>query len=345
VSQAAGKGVHAARCRLGARMKQSISVLFGAIAILASPLLLAQGADPSRAHASACPHPVFGVPCHPEKFDFQNQGPVEFLDFLRTAGSPYVLTHSHGDWLRRGDIALLLPLADSKEPCARIVTSTPGYVPIERSTVGNEALFLLDAIRRGVFPASIYSPNHDSKRRAEILNWARQQIPQHQAPAADKIPDGLFIDLGSVPQSADRARPIEAQPNVPDFDFASNSFQSLYFLFNSGAWTDLTREDLDHPSGEISIDLGDPLQMVVIYSALHLPSVYPMEDLRLNGLRKHVLQTALACNFDWPAEYTVPRFVVLVQKRNRAWALVAEMADGYLIEDQSEFCFHKLATP
>ena len=47
---------------------------------------------------------------------------------------------------------------------------------------------------------------------------------------------------------------------------------------------------------------------------------------------------------EWPV-YAVPGFIVLVQKRDREWALVARLDEGYLVEDRSGIGICSLAGP
>ncbi|MCC7256033.1 MAG: hypothetical protein IT467_08890 [Dokdonella sp.] len=131
--------------------------------------------DPTRAHRAFCLQ-HFSAPCRPEAFDFQRHGPGALLAFLRTAKTPFEVTHSHAGWLQPRDIAPLLRLVDSRQSCARIANANLGAVPLDRTTVGETALFLLDSLRAGTFPGTRpYSGNVDAKYRAEILDWARQR--------------------------------------------------------------------------------------------------------------------------------------------------------------------------
>ena len=111
-------------------------------------------------------------------------------------------------------------------------------------------------------------------------------------------------------------------------------FTSPYYLLNRSAWLTLPREGPALRSGSADVGLADPLQIIVIFNAWHLPTASGPDDIRLADLRKHVLHSALVFTSGWP-DYTTPGFIVLVQKRNHEWALVARLASHYLVEDES----------
>ena len=155
-------------------MRHLSSRFLGALVVLASSQLWAQAPGPARAHQVTCVPATADDTC-PEQFDFQRHGPVAFLTFLRTATTPFSVTGLHKGWLRPSDVPALLDLVSSVEPCAMVVMGSASYVPLERSTVGQEAIFLLDGLRTGTFPPTLHSHAYAPKSRDEILRWALQQ--------------------------------------------------------------------------------------------------------------------------------------------------------------------------
>ena len=150
--------------------------VLGAFVMLTSSPLWAQSPASARAHQVICVPPTAGATC-PEQFDFQRSGPVAFLNFLRTATTPFSVAGLHKGWLQPSDIPELLTHVASTEPCAMVVMGSASYVPLERSTIGQEALYLLDGLRTGTFPPTLHSHAYDPKSRDQIHRWARQQVP------------------------------------------------------------------------------------------------------------------------------------------------------------------------
>ena len=137
----------------------------------------AAGTEPSRRHEVVDPSSTFSLK-DKETFDFQSLGPKEFLNYLETLKGPFTVYATHIGWLRPADIPLLLSQVASEKPCAAVVSIYSQVAPI-RSTIGNEAVFLLLAIRDGRFPPYGVSVGAlDSGKRAELLNWAMAQAKE-----------------------------------------------------------------------------------------------------------------------------------------------------------------------
>ncbi len=155
-------------------MSRSAFRVFATLVVLASSPLSGQSPQPPRAHQVICIPPTAGATCA-ETFDFQRNGPVAFLAFLRNSTTPFSVAGLHKGWLLPSDVPVLLAHVSSSEPCALVVMASASTVPLERSTVGQEALFLLDGVRGGTYPPTLHSHAYDSRRRDAILQWARQQ--------------------------------------------------------------------------------------------------------------------------------------------------------------------------
>lgn len=124
----------------------------------------------------------------------------------------------------------------------------------------------------------------------------------------------------------------------------SLGFRSLYYLLNRSEWPTLPRGGVGLRSGPAVVGLAEPLQTVVLFNAWHVPSAAGTGDIRLADLRRNVLRSEVVFSAAWP-DYAVPGFIVLVQKRDREWALVARLDDAYLVEDRSGIGICPLAGP
>ena len=153
---------------------------------------------------------------------------------------------------------------------------------------------------------------------------------RRSAAAAPAAPDASSI---GVP-------PAGSRPDLEGF----LGFRSLYSLLNRTTWPTLPREGTDVRSGRAVVGLEDPLQTVVVFNAWHIPAAGGTEDVRLADMRKHVLRRDVVFDAEWPV-YALPGFIVLVQKRDREWALVARLDEGYLVEDRSGIGICSLAGP
>jgi hypothetical protein len=61
---------------------------------------------------------------------------------------------------------------DSDEPAASVVSPISSYIPFdENSTVGNEAMFLLEGYRTGRYPPVLSSLHYFHPNRTEVRTW------------------------------------------------------------------------------------------------------------------------------------------------------------------------------
>jgi hypothetical protein len=105
--------------------------------------------------------------------------PVEFLKALKMERSPtdqFLFRDPIKGWITRKDIPGLLALVDSKEPCASVALKSSTTVNTQGSTLGQEALFLLDGYRKGVYPPAPNSGGYDAAHAKELTDWAQGQL-------------------------------------------------------------------------------------------------------------------------------------------------------------------------
>ncbi|MDF1838037.1 MAG: hypothetical protein P1V35_09230, partial [Planctomycetota bacterium] len=82
-------------------------------------------------------------------FDWQEKGPLDLLEKLKQGYVEgvqfpcFTVWGVHRGWIRESDIPGLFELADSTDPCLAVVMSTCSFLPMEPSTVGQEALSMV----------------------------------------------------------------------------------------------------------------------------------------------------------------------------------------------------------
>jgi hypothetical protein len=140
------------------------------------------------------------------------------------------------------------------------------------------------------------------------------------------LPEAYAQPVTPGPTQVVSASPLEVRGGL--------GFTSLYYLLNRTAWPDLPRNGHSLRSGASPVALSDPLRIVFIFNAWHLPASAGREDIRVADLQRHLLRPTLTFSPRWP-EYTTPGFVALVQKSNHEWVLVARLSAHYLVEDRS----------
>jgi hypothetical protein len=131
-----------------------------------------------RQHDAPCLIAVASARECEERFDFQRGTPTDFLHFLRSAESPFPVFRSHGNWVRTSDIPALLEQTESTEACALVVQAHLSFAPLTRSTVGQQAWFLLQGLRKGEYPPAPYAKPIDEEERRSLVKWARRQMHQ-----------------------------------------------------------------------------------------------------------------------------------------------------------------------
>jgi hypothetical protein len=128
------------------------------------------------AHAEDRTHFVSGLVdggSFDESFDFQTGSPVEFLTVLKgaTKGMISVRGFHHG-WIREEDVADLIPLMSSEEPCRAVISTFSSHRIPNSSTVGHEASLLIDGYRKGRYPSFLSS---DRELRTSQEQWDLQK--------------------------------------------------------------------------------------------------------------------------------------------------------------------------
>ena len=104
---------------------------------------------------------------------FQTHTPIEFLNGLRMhPDTPVMILDVPEGWITNADAELLMREIDSHEPAAPVVSPLSSYWPHNQSsTVGNEALFLLEGYRTGKYPPALCSLYYFHPNITEMRSW------------------------------------------------------------------------------------------------------------------------------------------------------------------------------
>ena len=123
------------------------------------------------AHAQTTPHP------RPRDtwFDFQNQSPIEYLEFVAKMGTKpkvpnnpwetmFVFGEVHKGWVQKGDLPALIARIDDERAAPAWMLETCSIIPNKPSTVGDHAIALIYGFHSeqtesgyGGFPPSLSS--------------------------------------------------------------------------------------------------------------------------------------------------------------------------------------------
>ena len=103
----------------------------------------------------------------------------EFIDVLKKHTLVFVGDHVEGkmdvdstvpDWPPESDLPYLLSLIDNEERCAKTISGVFPTVPEDYQTVGQEAFFLLSAIKQGEYSLNIKNENKET-----LIAWAKEE--------------------------------------------------------------------------------------------------------------------------------------------------------------------------
>lgn len=104
---------------------------------------------------------------------FETHTPMDLLEDLRRSPShPFLIPEAPSEWITLSDAALLMEEIDRTEPAAPVVSPISSYWPFDQtSSVGNEALFLLEGYRAGKYPPRLCSLHYFKPDRTEVRAW------------------------------------------------------------------------------------------------------------------------------------------------------------------------------
>ena len=109
-----------------------------------------------------------------EDLDWARTDPLALLELLKSRpGTPLTIASTPPpDWITEEHVRQLMQVIDSKEPAAPVVSVLSSYYPFnESSTVGNEAMFLIEGFRRGRYPPALCSIYYFDGNPDELRTW------------------------------------------------------------------------------------------------------------------------------------------------------------------------------
>ena len=120
---------------------------------------------------------------------FNTHRPIDFLnDLSMHPDQPVMVLDVPDDWITLHDVDLLMQEIDSTEPAAPVVSPISSYWPFNQtSTVGNEALFLIEGYRTGKYPPALCSLYYFKPDRTEVRTWWEARGKQGFIDAQDAI--------------------------------------------------------------------------------------------------------------------------------------------------------------
>ena len=155
------------------------TLLLAALAGCSKPESPANTPVPTPGRTSAVPIlPPASSPPSGGLVDWEKTRPSDLIESLKQSpDSARTIWAVPKNWIQEKDLPGLIALLDSAEPCAPTVAAESSALPpIKRSTVGQEAAFLIEGFRRGRYP-----PDLDSSRfhpdKADIRKWWNTMVP------------------------------------------------------------------------------------------------------------------------------------------------------------------------
>ncbi|MFZ2455074.1 MAG: hypothetical protein WAX07_01170 [Candidatus Altiarchaeia archaeon] len=102
-----------------------------------------------------------------------NHTPLDYLNELKAhPGNAVSVMQAPDDWIKKEHVAELMKYVDSKEPAAPVVSLISSYYPFNQtSTVGNEALFLIEGYRAARYPPALCSVYYFHPDVNEMKAW------------------------------------------------------------------------------------------------------------------------------------------------------------------------------
>ena len=150
---------------------------------------------------------------------FSTHTPIDFLNDLRMhPDQPVMVLDVPDDWITLHDVALLMQEIDSPEPAAPVVSPISSYWPFNQtSTVGNEALFLIEGYRTGKYPPALCSLYYFKPDRTGVRSWWNSSGKQGFIDERDaiRILQDTYPELSAYPSDGLPPRSIRTE-QAPD---------------------------------------------------------------------------------------------------------------------------------
>lgn len=114
-----------------------------------------------------------------EQLDWSKVSPIEFLqilqerDRLRPVPMFTVWSEPPSGWIKEAHVEALLRLVKSKKPAAHVLMATSSHLPSKNSTVGVQAMYLIEGFRKGRYPTSLSSEDFKGNPGEYRKWWSR----------------------------------------------------------------------------------------------------------------------------------------------------------------------------
>jgi len=105
--------------------------------------------------------------------DLKTTNPSKLLDLLINGnyqGALLTVAEPVEHWVQEKDLPKLILLLDSPVPCASVALSRSSFWP-GVSTVGDQAAYLIEGFRAGIYPPSLHSGKMAPGLKDEIRAW------------------------------------------------------------------------------------------------------------------------------------------------------------------------------
>ena len=102
---------------------------------------------------------------------------MEFLELLKEQDIPWVTIWDAppSDWIKKEHIGKLMKHIESKDRAAFVISPKSSYLPSGSSTVGDEAMYLIEGYKLKKYPPGLYSGPGDIKETREWYNvWSKE---------------------------------------------------------------------------------------------------------------------------------------------------------------------------
>ena len=126
----------------------------------------------TRAPSHDCSLPSPSKKDFRDSFDWNRCSPKDFLSFLQKYDENwYSVMGDHSGWVKEQDLPGLFALLDSTAPCANVSSGYSSFIDWQKSTVGNEAAWLIQSFRVGKYPPALNSTRPRPDKDALKLWW------------------------------------------------------------------------------------------------------------------------------------------------------------------------------
>ncbi len=103
--------------------------------------------------------------------DLQSSGAAALLEHLQLRKKGvYTVDRPIDDWVVASDVDYLIDLVDSKKACMSVALSYSSTVRA-KSTVGDEAAFLVEGFKAGRYPPGLSSRKYSRQEKEALKKW------------------------------------------------------------------------------------------------------------------------------------------------------------------------------